>query len=217
MGRKGFSLIEVLVAMSITVILASSVYFSFSNVIAGRSRIKDITERERKIYFTLELIRNDLKNAFLTSNKGVPEETHTTIFKSEEDDPVSHLTFTTLNHVKMAAGVKQCDQTEIEYYGENVEGENVLFRRESLWIDEFPEKGGNVYPVMSGFEKLSFQYWKESSKEWVDQWNTESADNLNALPPKVKIIMLVKEGDSGEEDYLIETVVEIKMKRPLSF
>jgi general secretion pathway protein J len=217
MSRKGFSLIEVLVAMSITAILASSVYFSFSNVIAGRSKIKEITERERKTYFTLELIRNDLKNAFLTNNKGVPEETHITIFKSEEDDPVSHLTFTTLNHVKMAAGVKQCDQTEIEYYGEDVEGENVLFRRESLWIDEFPEKGGNVYPVMSGFERLSFQFWKESSKEWVDQWNTESADNLNALPPKVKITMLVKEGDSGEEDYIIETVVEIKMLRPLSF
>ncbi|HPV21848.1 MAG TPA: type II secretion system protein GspJ [bacterium] len=98
-----------------------------------------------------------------------------------------------------------------------MEGENVLFRRESLWIDEFPEKGGNVYPVMSGFERLSFQFWKESSKEWVDQWNTESADNLNALPPKVKITMLVKEGESGEEDYIIETVVEIKMLRPLSF
>jgi len=217
MKKIGFSLIEMLVAMAITSILVISVYFSFSNIIAGRSKIKEIAERERKIYFTLELIRNDLKNAFLTNNRGVPEETHKTIFKSVEDTPVTHLTFASLNHVKMADGVKQCDQTEIEYYGENVDGENVLFRRESLWIDEFPEKGGNVYPVLSGFKKLTFEYWKESSKEWVDQWNTESADNLNQLPPKVKITMLVHEGESGEEDYVVETVVSLKMLRPLSF
>ncbi|MGI6395005.1 MAG: prepilin-type N-terminal cleavage/methylation domain-containing protein [bacterium] len=217
MKKRGFSLIEVLVAMSITVILAASVYFSFSNVIEGRARIKEITEKERKAYFTLELIRNDLKNAFLSNNKGIPEERHKTIFKGEEDSPVGHLTFASLNHVKMAADVKQCDQAEIEYFGENVDGENVFFRRESLWVDDFPEKGGNVYPILSGFEKLSFQFWKESSKEWIDQWNSESADYHNVLPPKIKISMLVERGDAGEEDYLIETVVEIKMRRPLSF
>lgn len=217
MKERGFSLIEVLVAMSITTILVVSVYFSFSNTIAGRSKIKEITERERKIYFTLELIRNDLKNVFLTTNRGVPEETHKTIFKSVEQDPVTHLTFASLNHVRMADGVKQCDQTEIEYYGETIDGENVLFRRESLWVDDFPEKGGNVYPVFSGFKKITFEYWNPSNKEWVNSWSSESADNLNALPPKIKITMLVKEGESGEEDYLIETVVNIKMQRPLSF
>lgn len=217
MKRNGFSLIEVLVAMSITSILVVSVYFSFSSIIAGRSKIKEITEKERKIYFTLELIRNDLKNAFLTTNRGIPEETHKTIFKSLEDDPVTHLTFASLNHVKMAAGVKQCDQTEIEYYGDNIDGENVFLRRESLWVDEFPEKGGNVYPILSGFKKLTFEYWKESSKEWVEQWSSESADNLNSLPPKVKITMLVEEGELGEEDYIVETVVNIKMLRPISF
>jgi general secretion pathway protein J len=217
MREKGFSLIEVLVALSITSILVVSVYFSFSNVLVGRAKIKEITEKERRIYFTLELIRNDIKNAFLSANKGVPEETHKTIFKSVDDDPVSHITFTSLNHIKMASGVKQCDQTEIEYYGENVDGENVFFRRESLWIDEFPERGGNVYPVFSGFKKLTFEYWKESSKEWIPEWNTESADYFNALPPKIKITMLVEEGESGEEDYLIETVVNLKMLNPLSF
>lgn len=210
-------MIEVLVSMSITAILVVSVYFSFSTILTGRSKIKEITARERKIYFTLEMIRNDLKNAFLTMNKGIPEETHKTVFVSREDDPVTHLTFTSINHVKMQAGVKQSDQTEIEYYGENVEGENVLFRRESLWIDEYPEKGGNVYPVFKGFEQLTFEFWNSVTNEWVADWDTESADNANALPPKVKITLLVNEGDSGEEDYLVETVVNIKMQRPLSF
>lgn len=210
-------MIEVLVAMSITAILVVSVYFSFSSILTGRSRIKAIMEGERKIYFSIEMIRNDLKNAFLTMNKGIPEETHKTIFASVEDDPVTHLTFTTLNHVKMQSGIKQSDQTEVEYYGENVDGENVLFRRESLWIDEFPEKGGNVYPVFKGFEKITFEFWNATTNEWVAQWDSESADNVNSLPPKVKISVLVKEGESGEEDYLVQTVVNIKMLRPLSF
>lgn len=217
MTSKGFTMIEVLVSMSITAILVVSVYFSFSGILTGRSKIKEITQRERMIYFTLEIIRNDLKNAFLTMNKGVPEETHKTLFASVEDDPVTHLTFTSINHVKMQSDVKQSDQTEIEYYGDNVDGENVLFRRESLWIDDYPEKGGNVYPVFKGFKKLSFEFWNSVTNEWVAQWDSESADNMNVLPPKVKITLLVSEGASGEEDYLVETVVNIKMQRPLSF
>ena len=215
--RKGFTLIEVLLAMSITAILVASVYFSFSNLLNGREKIKKVTERERSIYFTLELIRNDLKNAYLTLNRGMPEETHKTIFKSEDQTPVSHLTFTALNHVKMAAGVKQCDQTEIEYYGENIDGENVLMRRESLWVDEYPERGGNVYPVLKGFTSIKFEYWHAITKEWVDHWNTESANNVNSLPPKIKITMIAQEGEYGKEDYKIETVVNLQMTKPLSF
>ena len=69
MMKQGFTLIEVLLAMSITAILVTSVYFSFSNLLSGRAKIKAVTERERGIYSTIELIRSDLKNAYLTVNK----------------------------------------------------------------------------------------------------------------------------------------------------
>jgi len=217
MRHKGFSLIEVLVTMTITAILVASVYFSFSNIITGRSRIKNIMARERQIYFTLELIRGDIRNAFLSLNSGVPEETHKTIFKAVEDTPVTHLTFASINRIRMQADVKQCDQTEIEYYGQSEDGENVFFRRESLWVDEFPERGGNVYPVLRGFKSLLFEFWDENNKEWKRTWDTESADNLNILPPKVKITMEVEDSYYEKPPYMIETVVNIKMRKPLSF
>ncbi len=217
MKHKGFSLIEVLVAMSITVILVASVYFSFSNILIGRAKIKDIMAREREIYFTLDLIRSDIQNAFLSVNSGSPEETHKTIFRAEEDSPVTHLTFASINKVRMQADIKQCDQTEIEYYGQSEDGENVLYRRESFWVDEFPERGGNVYPVFSGFKRLRFEFWDDNNDEWRPVWNTESADNLNVLPTKVKITMEVDDGHYDKPPYLIETVVNIRMIRPLSF
>jgi type II secretion system protein J len=215
--RKGFSLIEVLVAMSITAVLVVSVYFSFSNILLGRSRLRKIMNRERQIYFTLDMIRNDIKNSYLSMNKGVPEETHKTIFKSDPDSPVSHLTMTTLNHVRMLADAKQCDQTEIEYFGDRVDDENVLFRRESTWVDDFPERGGNVYPVFKGFKEIKFEYWNPQNKEWVEDWNSESAANINSLPTKVKITLIAKEGELGEPDKMVETVIKLKMTRPISF
>lgn len=217
MNRKGFSLIEVLVAMSITAVLVVSVYFSFSNILLGRSRLRKIMNRERQIYFTLEMIRNDIKNSYLSMNKGAPEETHKTIFKSVPDSPVSHLTMTTLNHVRMLADAKQCDQTEIEYYGERVDDDNVLFRRESAWVDEFPERGGNVYPVFKVFKEIKFEYWNPQNKEWMEEWNSESAANINSLPTKVKVTLIAKEGELGEPDKKIETVIKLKMTRPISF
>ena len=210
-------MIEVLVAMSITAVLVVSVYFSFSNILLGRSRLRKIMNRERQIYFTLDMIRNDIKNSYLSMNKGVPEETHKTIFKSVPDSPVSHLTMTTLNHVRMLADAKQCDQTEIEYYGEMVDDENVLFRRESPWVDDFPERGGNVYPIFKGFKEIKFEYWNPVSKEWVEEWNSESAANINSLPTKVKVTLIAKEGELGEPDKMIETVIKLKMTRPISF
>jgi len=217
MKAKGFTLIEVLVAMSITAILVVSVYFSFSNILLGRSRLREIMNRERQIYYTLDMIRNDIKNSYLSMNKGVPEETHKTIFKSEPDSPVSHLTMTTLNHVRMQADVKQCDQTEIEYFGDRVGDDNVLFRRESPWVDDFPERGGNVHPVLTGFKEIKFEYWKPMSKEWSEEWNTESATNINSLPTKVKVTIIVEEGELGDTDKQIETVIKLKMTRPISF
>ena len=150
-------------------------------------------------------------------NKGVPEETHKTIFKSVPDSPVSHLTMTTLNHVRMLADAKQCDQTEIEYFGDMVGDDNVLFRRESPWVDDFPERGGNVHPVFTGFKEIKFEYWNPQNKEWVEEWNSESAANINLLPTKVKVTLIAKEGELGEPDKLIETVIKLKMTRPISF
>ncbi|MBR6245367.1 prepilin-type N-terminal cleavage/methylation domain-containing protein [bacterium] len=216
MKNRGFTLIEVLLAMTLTAVLVSSVYVTFSHILVGRQKIKDVTERERQIYFMIDLISTDLRNSYLTVNRGSPVETHKTIFKSEPENPVDHLTFTTLNHVKMAAGAKQCDQTEIEYFGGGEDGENVLYRRESLWVDEDPERGGNVYPIFKGFESIKFEYWHTTTKEWAETWNTESLNNVNTLPPKVKITVVVNEGEFDKKDYKIETVVKLKLLKPLS-
>jgi general secretion pathway protein J len=215
--NKGFSLIEVLVAMAITSIIVVSVYFSFSNILNGRAIIKKSSQRIRSVYFTLALIKSDLRNAYLTTNKGAPEETHDTIFKGVEDTPVSHLTFASLNHVRMKTNSKECDQTEIEYYGENIDGKNVLFRRESPWVDDMPEKGGNVFPLLKGFEYIKFEYWDKNNKEWKGEWNTKSVNTGYSLPPKIKITMMINEATDDKPEFKIETVVYLKMLRPFTF
>lgn len=215
--RKGFSLIEVLAAMAITAIIATSVYYSFSNLLTGRARVKEHTERERKIFFALDMIKRDIRNAFLTNNKGAPEQTHITIFKGDEDSPVSHLTFASLNHMKMRGNAKECDQTEIEYYGETINNKITLMRRESFWIDDYPEKGGNVYPILDDFIYVKFEYWDQDNREWRPAWSTESGDRPDQLPPKVKITMLINEADGDKKEFKIETIVNIKLQKPFTF
>ena len=86
MKNRGFTLIEVLLAMTLTAVLVSSVYVTFSHILVGRQKIKDVTERERQIYFMIDLISTDLRNSYLTVNRGSPVETHKTIFKSEPEN-----------------------------------------------------------------------------------------------------------------------------------
>lgn len=217
MTRKAFTLIEVLVATAILALIVSSVYFSFANLIEGRTRIRDRGEDLRRVYFALDLMRRDIQNAYLTRNRGMPEETHITVFTGIEDSPVTHLTFATLNHVKMRAGGKECDQAEVEYYGDTVDGEPTLMRRESSWVDGFPEKGGNIFPVFSGFRSITFEFWDEIDREWRPTWDSEGTDNADVLPPKVKITILVREADGDRKEFRVESVVNIKMQKPFTF
>jgi len=217
MNRRGFTLIEVLTATAILALIVSTVYFSFSNLLEGRSRIRERGEHLRRVYFALDLMRRDIQNAYLTRNRGTPEETHITVFRGLEDSPVSHLTFATLNHVKMRAGGKECDQAEVEYYGDTEGGEAVLMRRESAWVDGFPEKGGNVFPVLAGFKAIIFEYWDAQDREWGRIWDSEATDRADTLPPKVRITMLVSDADGEKEEFRVETVVDIKMQKPFTF
>jgi type II secretion system protein J len=217
MKRRGFTLIEVLVATAILALIVSSVYFSFTNLIEGRTRIRDRAEGQRRVYFALDLMRRDIQNAYLTRNRGIPEETHITIFRGLEDSPVSHLTFASLNHIKMRAGGKECDQAEIEYYGDTIEGKSTLMRRESSWVDGFPERGGNVFPILDDFKEITFEYWDADNREWRSSWDSEGTDRADILPPKVKITMAIKDADGEKKEFRVESVVNIKMQKPFTF
>jgi len=213
--KKGFSLIEVLIAIVITGILMSSIYLSLTTLLTGKDRIKKKNREIRKTYFALNLIKKDLANAYLTTRKGKRggEDTHVTIFKGVQDSPVSHLTFTTINHVRMRADSKECDQTEIEYFGEEKDGIVTLYRRESSWVDDDPERGGNVYPVLDNFVSLTFSYYYKNDDEWKEEWDS-SGDRGNMLPPKIKITLLVREEEDDVPPLKIETIVNIWKKRP---
>lgn len=217
MSRRGFTLIEVLVATAILALIVSSVYFSFASLIEGRTRIRDRAESLRRVYFAIDLMRRDIQNAYLTRNRGTPEETHITIFEGKEDSPVTHLTFASLNHVKMRAGGKESDQTEIEYYGETVDGVPTLMRRESAWVDGFPEKGGNAFPILSDFRSISLEFWNAEDRSWLSSWNSEGTDRADTLPPKVKITARVRDADGDTPEFLVESVVSIKMQKPFTF
>lgn len=203
--------------MGITSILVGSVYFSFSNVMNGRERIKSRTERIRKLYFALDIMKRDIENAYLTTHKGTPEETHVTLFKGEEDHPVSHVTFATVNHSRMRSDVKECDQGEVEYYGERGEEGYILYRRESFWVDQFPEKGGNVYPLLDDFVMVKFEYWDDDDREWISNWDTDSVDTPDILPAKVKITIVLEDKRMTKGENKIETIVNIRYRRPYSF
>ncbi len=216
-SKRAFTLIEVMVAITITMILVSSVYFSFSTLMTGRSRIQEHTERQRRIFFAVDMIKKDLVNAYLTANTGTPEITHETVFKAEEDEPVTHVTFASFNHQPLGGPKKQCDQTEIEYWGEERDDKNVLLRRESFWVDDDSKKGGNVYPLLTGFESLSITFWDRKSEEWKPEWDSAAPESGGMLPEKIRITLKVKRKGDDREPLTVDTVVTIGKRTPIRY
>lgn len=204
-------------AMTITLIIVSSVYFSFSSLMVGRSRIRAYTERQREIFFAIDMIKRDLANAYLSSNSGLPEVTHETIFEANEDDPVTHTTFTSFNHMALGGLQKQCDQTEIEYWGDTKDGVTVLYRRESFWVDEDAKKGGNVYPLLTDFESFKLTFWNRTTEEWKPEWDSAGPDSGGLLPEKIRITLLMNQEHDDVEPLTIDTVITIGKRTPIRY
>jgi len=216
-AAKGFTLIEVMAAMTITLIIVSSVYFSFSNLMVGRSRIRSYTERQRQIFFAVDMIKRDLVNAYLSSNSGTPEVTHETLFEAKDDDPVTHTTFTSFNHMALGGLQKQADQTEIEYWGDTKDGVTVLYRRESFWVDDNAKKGGNVYPLLTDFESFELSFWDRPSEEWKPEWDSTNPESGGLLPEKIRLTLTMNPEHEDKEPLIIDTVITIGKRTPIRY
>src|SRR3990172_4046099 len=65
-GQRGFTLLELLVALSIGSVVIFALYLSFSSVLAGRSSIDDRAERTREVERFVDAFSREVQSAYLT-------------------------------------------------------------------------------------------------------------------------------------------------------
>jgi general secretion pathway protein J len=137
-----------------------------------------------------------------------------TLFVGRDD----RILFSTMAHERLYRDARESDQAIVEYTVEadpDAQGEQALFRREKVHLDDEPDRGGRKDLVASHVTGLRLQYWDLQRSEWAREWTTKSVENANALPSRVRFELEMKLADGRTERFVTEARVEIRA--PLGF
>jgi general secretion pathway protein J len=190
---RGFTLLEVLIAITIFATVSLSIFQSMSSSFDAKRNLTALNERYHEGRQVMRRMTRDLRMAFLRAQP--PEELREeepaviTRFLGEEDE----IYFPTTAHVRMRAEGKESDQSEVSYFIKKPRYDTqyrgyTLFRRESRRVDDRPEKGGLTWPVVDGIKSFKLEYWDDRKEIGNDAWqsNWDSEDN-DVLPRRVRI------------------------------
>lgn len=192
--QGGFTLLELLLALSLLVILCGTLYGSYFALVRGRESAADGMESRRELRTTLDLLRRELSAAiYRSSDKRLR-------FVVEDRDrygkPASTLAFTAIAPPD-PGGSAVSDQFDVRYGIVDREGQMVLTRqaRELHFVGD-----GRRYPQMERLEGFLVECL--SGDKWVKSWDT--AINLK-LPKSVRVTVTVTEDGKPAEYSIIAT------------
>lgn len=215
MRSRGFTLVEVLVAMAITAVMGAMVAGAIQQVGRASDLTREQGERYGEARRALTRLTGELAMAFTSDHydrarfpNGRP-----TLFRGREDG----IRFTTMAHVRVFRGAKESDQALVEYSVErDPEGrDDALFRREKPRIDEDPEDGGHRDLVARGVKRLTLSYWDATKKEWVREWDTTRVERTNELPSLVRAEVEITLPGGREER--LSAATRVALTSPLDF
>lgn len=177
--NNGFTLIEVLVALSIAIIVIFSAYSLYFSLSKGTRSVYESIKNREKAYNILSLIRKELESIYY-----YPDVDYTG-FKLEENDfygkPASKITFTSF----FKEGVKV-----VSYYVIEDKGILCLVKTTQDYInEEKPVK----FVFLNDIGGFSVRILDEEFDKVYD------TNKLHKLPKTLKVTLILKEGEETRE------------------
>jgi general secretion pathway protein J len=213
--QRGFTLIEVTIAVAITAMMAAMAFGAFRRAAAARDITDEQEERFAGARVALERMSVEVSEAFLSEHydhKRFPRE-RPTLFRGRRDG----ILFASMSHERLARDAKESDQSMVEYSLDrdpDFPEEQALYRREKIRIDDQPDRGGSRAVLCHHVKALELSYWDWSKQEWVSEWSTAPGERT-FLPTRARVKLVLRMPDGRDEPF--ETQARIAIVRPLDF
>ncbi len=226
--EKGFTLIEVLIAVVLLAIISVLVFQSMGAMVGSKERFETREEAYRGANVFMDRLTRELATTVLYGNVellGVSpngEQSSKSVFTAANNGDQDKLTFDTLSHTRYLKDAKESDLAEVTYFLEPQEQEEgqeggagvglyAIKRRHKCPLDTEPGEKGQVSVLMTGVKELNFRYYDAAKTEYKDEWDTTKLDFANRLPRAVEITLVLQ--DPADEDNSIRfmTVALLEM------
>lgn len=182
-GRRGFTLIEMMVAVALMAMVLSMVGGILLSVINTREKVQDSLDSDKAGYGLLATIRRDLTGVYAYALGG-PAFRGT----NEEEDgrPADRLDFVTTADVADSSDGIKPRLVEVGYrIQKETEGQRLILYRRASGYEGDPLKGGGSYTgLYVGVHSLDIQYFDDEDKDWKEEWA-----HAKRLPTAVKVVL----------------------------
>lgn len=223
MNKKGFTLIEVLLAIFIFAVVISLIFTAYTGAIRIMNETDNQANISRMASIALERMTEDLES-ISTSTWIKPDETDGSPILSgrflgvnDEIDGISadRIRFLSKARVIFADQGPSGGEVEISYYLKQDEEEQglILYRSETSTFEASPEEGTGGLEVCRGIRSLEITYLTGKG-ETVEEWDSTSLET-NPLLPRIVFIILSFWDRTGEEiqAYTFRTSVALPLAR----
>lgn len=231
-SKKGFTLLEVMVSISILGVIMMLVWQTNSQTIRAKKRIDTREDIYHQGTVSLQKISTDVSMAFLakigiTSTlmpTPTPPPTQTviqgeeikTFLIGEDRGERDELKFTAFSHLRFFKNAKESDQCKVYYEvvtSETEGGTYNLIRHEEVWLDSSTDVKGEGLVLAENIQKFNLEYYDSRQNEWRKDWDTEKIDWRGRLPSAVKITISFQDPDDERNTIDVSTAVLLPLSR----
>jgi general secretion pathway protein J len=224
----GFTLIEVLIAVSILALISGLLVTSFSSLKRSKEGIQRSSDRYREGRLAMARITRELESAYVSKHIPIDQSMAVirTIFKAQQDSPADRLDFNAFVNRRTDRDARQSDQGEVSYYGEESPhnaGQIDLLRRLNTRLDLEPTEGGRAEVLATDIDLFDLQFLDPLLGSWIEEWDTSTVvGQLDRLPLQIKVQLVLNGGErlGGDGDRAPITFVAkvvLPMRTPLQF
>ncbi len=216
---RGFTLMEVMVAVAITALMGTIVAMAFQTGLTAKETVETDADRYRQVRVSMNRMAREIGSAFV-SDRYDPKR-----FRDQNDRPTNfvgerdRLLFTTFAHQRLYTDVKESDQAVVEYFVEgssdrNAAGRQDLKRRVNPNVGERMDRGGATDVLFEGVKSVEFAYWDSEKKEWDDEWDTRRMEKKDILPTRVRVTVTAVDETGKEARYVTQARIMLNTTLP---
>jgi general secretion pathway protein J len=219
MRSRGFTLIEVMIAVAITAGIGAAVALTFNTNFRAKEVVEGEVEHYRMLRAAMSRMSREIGAAFV-SDRYDPKR-----YRDQNDRPTNFigerdkLTFASLGHQRLYTDAKESDQMIVEYSmrastERDAHGRNDIIRRENPIPQDRIDRGGTEDVLFEGVKRLEFSYWDSDKKEWANEWDTRRLEKKTILPTRVRINITAVDETGKEVTYTTQTRIMLNTELP---
>lgn len=193
--KKGFTLIEVMISITLLVIILGVVYSSFFTVQSAIERFDSVSLKYHEVRTVLDIMRREVEAAFLETGNPSSKIKNTGLVIEDRDiyDRTTSKLYIT------AFSFKDSGLNAISYYIQDKDGKLSLIKAETPAFMLLTGPPVNRYPleIIEGIENFSVDTLYNN--KWVRTWDTEQTESL----PEI-VRLSIEFDDNGKKVVLTE-------------